>query len=330
MSRGRGREQPESPGFPPRPTITVPPQSRGVDHETIARAVRETDFCLFCGAPAEPGRGGLRCGRHAHRCIDPDCHKTASRSCGRPKPETRERRSRATHPETPTATIAASESEYRWWGDAAGTAFCCPCCLVGCARSENRNGGFSLMRLLNMDAAAGRSRCLTYRYQRLDKRGHTFGMTYAPDERTRQRASADIEPAFQKRLDRLDWLSSSLDDRHWAYFLECYIKRLEALVAASCQATLKTDPLATLKTDPRRNGVCRSTTTIPWSIRTAPPGRWLRSSALANPAVRGVPASVVDGRDAPSRPGRKAHNCHPSRGAGGVSPEGPEHRGGRA
>ena len=25
----------------------------------------------------------------------------------------------------------------------------------------------------------------------------------------------------------------------------------------------------------------------------------------------------------PSRPGRKAHNCHPSRGAGGVSPEGP-------
>ena len=36
--------------------------------------------------------------------------------------------------------------------------------------------------------------------------------------------------------------------------------------------------------------------------------------------VRGV---VVDGRDAPSRPGRKAHNCHLSRGAGGVSPEGP-------
>ena len=35
------------------------------------------------------------------------------------------------------------------------------------------------------------------------------------------------------------------------------------------------------------------------------------------------PVSVVDGRDAPSRPGRKAHNCHPSRGAGGVSPEGP-------
>ena len=28
----------------------------------------------------------------------------------------------------------------------------------------------------------------------------------------------------------------------------------------------------------------------------------------------------MDGRDAPSRPGRKAHNCHLSRGAGGVSP----------
>ena len=64
-----------------------------------------------------------------------------------------------------------------------------------------------------------------------------------------------------------------------------------------CQATLKTDPLATPKTDPRRNGVCRST-------------------SGGSPR----PASVVDGRDAPSRPGRKAHNCHPSRGAdGGVT-----------
>ncbi len=64
-----------------------------------------------------------------------------------------------------------------------------------------------------------------------------------------------------------------------------------------CQATLKTDPLATSKTDPRRNGVCRSNS-------GGPP--------------RSV--SAVDGRDAPSRPGRKAHNCHPSRGADGVSP----------
>ena len=50
-----------------------------------------------------------------------------------------------------------------------------------------------------------------------------------------------------------------------------------------------------------------------------------RSSWIENQSgpVRRVPVSVVVGRDAPSRPGRKAHNCHPSRGAGGVSPEGP-------
>ena len=52
---------------------------------------------------------------------------------------------------------------------------------------------------------------------------------------------------------------------------------------APCQATLKTDPLATPKTDPRRNGVCRST-------------------SGGSPR----PASVVDGRDAPSRPGRRS------------------------
>ena len=32
------------------------------------------------------------------------------------------------------------------------------------------------------------------------------------------------------------------------------------------------------------------------------------------------PVGVVDGRDTPSRPGRKAHNCHLSRGTDGVSP----------
>ena len=32
---------------------------------------------------------------------------------------------------------------------------------------------------------------------------------------------------------------------------------------------------------------------------------------------------VVDGRDVLSRPGRKAHNCHLSRGTDGVSPGGP-------
>ena len=40
-------------------------------------------------------------------------------------------------------------------------------------------------------------------------------------------------------------------------------------------------------------------------------------------AVRYVRRAVVDGRDILSRPGRKAHNCHLSRGADGVSPGGP-------
>ncbi len=71
-----------------------------------------------------------------------------------------------------------------------------------------------------------------------------------------------------------------------------------AQYSLGCQATLKTDPPATSKTDPRRNGVCRST---------------------SGDSPRSV--STVDGRAAPSRPGRKAHNCHPSRGADGVSPD---------
>ena len=43
------------------------------------------------------------------------------------------------------------------------------------------------------------------------------------------------------------------------------------------------------------------------------------SRPARHPESGGLPRPV-DGRDAPSRPGRKAHNCHPSRGADGVSP----------
>ena len=65
-------------------------------------------------------------------------------------------------------------------------------------------------------------------------------------------------------------------------------------------------------------------TEIPWSTPTATAGRRLRSAAPSGiPAVRCVRGVVVDGRDVPSGPGRKAHNCHQSRGAGGVSPKGP-------
>ena len=57
-------------------------------------------------------------------------------------------------------------------------------------------------------------------------------------------------------------------------------------------------------------------------VRPRPGSR--RSGARAGPARPGSggpprPLSVVGGRDAPSRSGRKAHNCHPSRGAGGVT-----------
>ena len=39
--------------------------------------------------------------------------------------------------------------------------------------------------------------------------------------------------------------------------------------------------------------------------------------------ARRVPGTLWTVGTHASRPGRKAHNCHPSRGAGGVSPEGP-------
>ena len=90
-----------------------------------------------------------------------------------------------------------------------------------------------------------------------------------------------------------------------------------------CQATLKTDPLATSKTDPEETAYVDPQRRFPWSMPTVT-GRRRRSAApFRIPAGRCVRRVVVDGRDAPSRPGRKAHKCHPSRGAGGVSPGGP-------
>ena len=49
------------------------------------------------------------------------------------------------------------------------------------------------------------------------------------------------------------------------------------------------------------------------------------AGSTRRPGQRGprCPPRVVVGRDAPSRLGRKAHNCNLSGGAGGVSPEGP-------
>ena len=77
-------------------------------------------------------------------------------------------------------------------------------------------------------------------------------------------------------------------------------RRMLDKAGSGCQATLKTDPLATPKTDPRRNGVCRSTTTIPWSMPTATPRRRFRSAApFPNP---GRPLRSTSRRGRPGRP----------------------------
>ena len=84
------------------------------------------------------------------------------------------------------------------------------------------------------------------------------------------------------------------------------------MYGSGCQATLKTDPLATPKTDPRRNGVCRSTTTI----RGCNPRDGGSGPARPDPAVRRV-------RERRGRPGRSVQ-------AGPQGPQLPsEPRGGR-
>ena len=72
----------------------------------------------------------------------------------------------------------------------------------------------------------------------------------------------------------------------------------------------------------RRDGACFD----PHRVGTIAANGVCRPTAGGSPR----PVSVVDDRDAPSRPGRKAHNCHPSRGADGFHPPGAERSGGRA
>ena len=60
-------------------------------------------------------------------------------------------------------------------------------------------------------------------------------------------------------------------------------------------------------------------------------GRWGNQPAsIPKPPAVALFRIVVDGRDAPSRPGRKAHICCLSGGTDGVSPEGPQRSEGRA
>ena len=77
------------------------------------------------------------------------------------------------------------------------------------------------------------------------------------------------------------------------------------------------DRRAASRPRPAVRGRCR--------LRNPPPNPGAAASGAAAPppeilALR-CGEFVVDGRDAPSRPGRKAHNCHLSCGAGGVSPD---------
>ena len=96
---------------------------------------------------------------------------------------------------------------------------------------------------MEQDERAGQRPSFVYHYRYLDARGSTFGMTYSPALRTEQRVGdtapePELQDAFRKRLDRLDWLSSAFPDRRWSYWLECYIKRLATVATSSAVPAL--------------------------------------------------------------------------------------------
>ena len=117
----------------------------------------------------------------------------------------------------------------------------CPCCLRGCrcrgpfqARGNIGEGGLAdltekdLRRFRGTNVVGDGLSCFVYRY-RLPGGRAEFGMTYSPVRRTDQRRldqTVMIDPGFLKRLPGLDWLSARLPCRHWAYLLECAVKRL--------------------------------------------------------------------------------------------------------
>ena len=118
----------------------------------------------------------------------------------------------------------------------------CPCCLRGCrcrgpfqARGNIGEGGLAdltekdLRRFRGTNVVGDGLSCFVYRY-RLPGGRAEFGMTYSPVRRTDQRRLDRtvnlIDPGFMKRLPGLDWLSARLPCRHWAYVLECAVKRL--------------------------------------------------------------------------------------------------------
>ena len=76
---------------------------------------------------------------------------------------------------------------------------------------------------------------------------------------------------------------------------------------------------------PRARATMRSTRSQARRLVAAVDADSTGSHPVRHPESGGLPrpVGVVDGRDVPSRPGRKAHNCHLSRGTDGVSPAGP-------
>ena len=107
-------------------------------------------------------------------------------------------------------------------------------------------------------------------------------------------------------------------------------------VRARWKWQLKKGPLRPREKGPPVGSV--STSTLLRHGETAHPGATRREPAVPDPnpepavpvrcgvrrsVARRVPGTLWTVGTRASRPGRKAHNCHPSRGAGGVSPEGP-------
>ena len=218
--------------FPPRPRIVLAPGVVGVTADDVSGAIDETDFCVFCGAPTSGCARRLRCEKHLGECLDPDCHRTRRGMCARVGAETFlfDTRGSRCYDIPPALRIAQDRGGYGWWLDAGGTALFCRCCLEGCSGDRPGDKPFSLKLLLDQDKRRGERRTFTYRYRYHGSPGRwAFGMTYALETRVGQRVECDIDDQFRERTDRLDWLSSSFPDRHWAYFLESYLKRLQRL-----------------------------------------------------------------------------------------------------
>ena len=206
------------------------PEAQGIGPETLREALLETDFCLICGDPLIPG-SSLRCPEHQSTCLDPDCHSSAPDRDHRSLPTRRETAKLHQH-DSLEGILVESSSGHGLWTDLNGVELYCQCCTEGCDNHTDPSEAWSIIKHFTLDQKKGNRKSLVYRYR--DDQKTTFGMTYSPDQRTRQRVAAQavyqsLADGFLSCLDRLDWLSSLFDDRLWSFFLECYIKRLRTV-----------------------------------------------------------------------------------------------------